>query len=75
MAQGLEYLHRVGVVHRDIKSLNILLGADRSTGERRAKICDLGSAILLSTLASFLTLIRVYGSYRNYAHLFRRRLA
>ena len=43
-------MHRVGVVHRDIKSLNILLGADRSTGERRAKICDLGSAILLSTL-------------------------
>ena len=40
----------MGVVHRDIKSLNILLGADRSTGERRAKICDLGSAILLSTL-------------------------
>ena len=50
LAKALSYLHKAGVVHRDVKSLNILLGADPSTGKRRAKICDFGSALLLSSL-------------------------
>ncbi|OHT13899.1 TKL family protein kinase [Tritrichomonas foetus] len=37
IARGLEFLHGRGVIHRDLKSLNILLD-----GRKRAKICDFG---------------------------------
>ncbi|GJP42484.1 hypothetical protein CLOM_g2039 [Closterium sp. NIES-68] len=39
MAKGLEYLHGHGVVHRDIKSENMLL-----TASRRVKVADFGVA-------------------------------
>ncbi|KAI9910923.1 hypothetical protein PsorP6_010829 [Peronosclerospora sorghi] len=44
-AQGLEYLQAKHIVHRDIKSSNILL--DR---ELRAKLCDFGFAIKMEPL-------------------------
>lgn len=37
IARGLEFLHGRGVIHRDLKSLNILLDS-----RKRAKICDFG---------------------------------
>jgi NIMA (never in mitosis gene a)-related kinase len=37
MAQALEYLHKKKVIHRDIKSLNVLL-----TKNRQIKIADMG---------------------------------
>ncbi|KAH0787718.1 TKL family protein kinase [Histomonas meleagridis] len=37
IARGLEYLHGRGIIHRDLKSLNILLDQ-----RKRAKICDFG---------------------------------
>lgn len=43
VARGLEYLHGKGMIHRDLKSLNILLDENY-----RAKICDFGMARIKS---------------------------
>jgi serine/threonine protein kinase len=37
VARGMEYLHGRGIIHRDLKSSNILLD-----GRRRGRICDFG---------------------------------
>lgn len=37
IARGIEFLHSRGIIHRDLKSLNILLDE-----KKRAKICDFG---------------------------------
>jgi len=44
VAQGLDYAHRMGVVHRDVKQANIMLTADGT-----AKITDFGVARLESS--------------------------
>lgn len=41
--EGLEYLHKLNIVHRDIKGLNLLL-----TKEGKLKIADFGVAVNIS---------------------------
>jgi serine/threonine protein kinase len=40
IANGMEYLHSKGFIHRDLKSLNVLIQGDTKT----LKICDFGLA-------------------------------
>jgi serine/threonine protein kinase len=45
MADGLRHLHSLGIVHRDVKPKNILLGPDG------AKVADLGTAKMVDIVA------------------------
>ena len=46
LAEGLQYIHRRGVVHRDLKPSNILLlDVDDQTARTRAKLTDFGIAL------------------------------
>ncbi|MBI5759727.1 MAG: protein kinase [Planctomycetales bacterium] len=54
-ARGLEFAHREGVVHRDIKPHNLLLARESSTSDERAggvvKILDMGLARIDNSLS------------------------
>ena len=42
LAKGLQHLHRLGLLHRDVKPANVLLAADRADGRLHGKLSDLG---------------------------------
>lgn len=42
VARGLSVLHRAGIVHRDVKPPNILIGTASDTGQAQVKITDFG---------------------------------
>lgn len=60
IAEGISYLHNNGVVHRDLKTLNVILDADLN-----AKICDFGLTIALEN--SHVTVQGLAGSPRYMA--------
>lgn len=46
LAEGLQYIHHLGVVHRDIKPANVLMVDYQNTSTRpRAKLTDFGTAL------------------------------
>lgn len=44
LSQGLAVVHGLGIVHRDVKPSNVLLGRDPGGGPRTAKLADFGIA-------------------------------
>ncbi|KAF1794011.1 protein of unknown function DUF4460 [Phytophthora cactorum] len=46
IARGIAWLHRHDMIHRDIKTHNILIGDDLATPNPTVKIGDLGSAVV-----------------------------
>jgi serine/threonine-protein kinase len=49
IAEALDYAHRRGIVHRDIKSANIIVSGRQPGVEQVAKIADFGVATFLSS--------------------------
>lgn len=60
VSQGLSYLHSMGVIHRDMKTMNIVLD-----NMLRCKICDFGLTLMLER--THLTVRSLQGSPRYMA--------
>lgn len=57
LLQGLADLHRVGVVHRDVKPQNVLITRPTSSGRGDVKLADVGLALRLAANRSSYTAV------------------
>ena len=55
VGQGLAAAHRAGIIHRDMKSANVILVPDPNTGGTRAVVTDFGIARITATDDSGMT--------------------
>lgn len=44
VAKGMAYLHKRGIIHRDVKPLNVLLSGNVGSGQFEIKVTDFGVA-------------------------------
>jgi serine/threonine-protein kinase/endoribonuclease IRE1 len=66
LAEGLEYIHQMGLVHRDIKPQNVLIRSDSTTRRVVMKWADFGFSKKVNERGSF-TMGGVRGTYDYFA--------
>jgi serine/threonine-protein kinase/endoribonuclease IRE1 len=66
LAKGLEYIHQMGLVHRDIKPQNVLISLDSATQEVVMKWADFGYSKQVNERGTF-SMSGVTGTYDYFA--------
>jgi serine/threonine-protein kinase/endoribonuclease IRE1 len=66
LAKGLEYIHQMGLVHRDIKPQNVLIRLDSATQQVAMKWADFGLSKKVNERGTF-TMSGVRGTYDYFA--------
>jgi serine/threonine-protein kinase/endoribonuclease IRE1 len=66
LAKGLEYIHQMGLVHRDIKPQNVLIRLDTTTQQVVMKWADFGFSKRVNERGTF-TMSDVRGTYDYFA--------
>jgi serine/threonine-protein kinase/endoribonuclease IRE1 len=66
LAKGLEYIHQMGLVHRDIKPQNVLISFDSATQQVVMKWADFGFSKRVNERGTF-TMSDVRGTYDYFA--------
>jgi tRNA A-37 threonylcarbamoyl transferase component Bud32 len=65
LGEGIAHLHKAGIVHRDLKTPNVLLQQSASTGRLRPIVIDLGlgSAVRKGSTSTTMTMAQLVSSF------------